>query len=234
MTTEFETSQFEYQGWTVELTGNGSEPMFVGYADVYQAAVHRYRITLSGPTIDESAFFKKLAGMATTYIDECVAELAQRNVELTSAFRRENPNADAQHSRLIYVSWSPQFISADIPDILRESQKNNARDNITGALCFLKGVYMQYLEGPTAAIETLWHKIEADGRHHMPKLLERCLVSAPSFEGWDMAMIQWDDECEDILRTHADDDSLDLYQVPPNAAAALFHRLMQAKSWIPI
>jgi hypothetical protein len=231
MATEFETSQFEYQGWTVKLAGNACETALVVYADVYQADVHRYRITLSGPTTDESAVFKKLAAMAASYIDECVAELAQRNADLTSAFRRANPNADALHSRLIYVSWSPYLISVDLPDILRESKKNNARGDITGALCFLKGVYMQYLEGPTAAVEALWQKIEVDGRHNMPKLLSRCLVTERSLKGWDMAMIQWNGESEDILRTYANDAWLDLYQVPAEAATAFFSSLKEAKSW---
>ena len=229
MPTNLGSSKFEYQGWTVELTGDSPKTMFAGHADVYHAAVHRYRITLSAPTADESAFYRKLANMARTYIDECVADLAQRNASLTAAFLSANPHADALLSRLIYVSWSSHPVSVDVPDILRVSRKNNARDNITGALCSLKGVYMQYLEGPTAAIEILWKKIIVDGRHHMPKLLDRCLVIERSFEGQIMAMTEWDDECEDILRTHAHGDSLDLYQVPPEAAAALFHQLRQAK-----
>lgn len=229
MKTKFETLGFEYQGWTVSLNGACSETTFVGYADIHQAAVHRYRITLSAPRADEPAFFKKLSGMATTYIDECCAELAQQNADLTSAFLSANPNADALLSRLIYVSWSSHPISADVHDILRVSTRNNPGNGITGALCFLRGVYMQYLEGPTGAVEALFQKIEVDKRHHMPKLLDRCLVAERSFEDWNMASIQWDHECEDILRTHAHGARLDLYQVPPKAAAALFHKLVYAK-----
>lgn len=234
MVTKAEASKFEYLGWTIVLTGDGPETAFVGRSDIYQAAVHRYRVTLFGPVTDKPSFFKKLAGMAMSYIDECVANLVQRNATLTSAFLSANPNADALLSRLIYVSWSPEHINADLPDILLQSRRNNAREGITGALCFLKGVYMQYLEGPTAAVEALWQKIEVDDRHHMPKLLERCLVTERLFEDWKMAVVRSDDACEGILRTHAQDDAQDLYEIQSKAAAALFHKLTLAECWIPV
>lgn len=234
MTAKFERKKFEHHGWTVTLTGNDCETTSVGHADIYQSTIHCYRITLSSPTADKSAFFKKLAGMASIYIDECVADLVQRNAELTSAFFNASPNAEALLSRLIYVGWSSHPISVDVPDILRQSTLNNQRSDVTGALCFLDGVYLQYLEGPAAAVEALFQKIEVDGRHHMPKLLDRRFVTERSFEQWSMAAIRWDDECDGILRTHADGARTDLYQVPPGAAAALFRKFVNTKCLIPV
>ena len=74
--------------------------------------------------------------------------------------------------RLIYVSRSVTRFPPDIKAILASSRKNNAEFGITGALCFLDGVYCQYLEGEKISLENLYQILLADPRHESLKLIE--------------------------------------------------------------
>ena len=50
-------------------------------------------------------------------------------------------------------------------EILAASQRNNAKLGVTGYLHFEDGMFMQYLEGPAAALQTLYQRIVLDPRH---------------------------------------------------------------------
>jgi len=58
--------------------------------------------------------------------------------------------------RLIYVSKALQRLPLDLKEILAVSMTNNAQKGITGALCVLNGVYLQYLEGEAIARRRCW------------------------------------------------------------------------------
>ena len=50
-------------------------------------------------------------------------------------------------------------------NILMRSRRNNARDDITGALICRADLYLQWLEGPQTAVEATYAKILKDDRH---------------------------------------------------------------------
>jgi hypothetical protein len=77
--------------------------------------------------------------------------------------------------------------SVGIERILLTSRANNLRDDITGLLVAGSDRYMQVIEGPRRAMETLYAAIRADDRHFaVTTLVERTTLER-SFEGWTMA-----------------------------------------------
>lgn len=71
--------------------------------------------------------------------------------------------------------------------ILAESQRNNDRDGLTGALAAHDGQYIQVLEGPAAALDRLLARLEGDRRHRDIVIIDRRPVDARLFDGWTMA-----------------------------------------------
>ena len=67
--------------------------------------------------------------------------------------------------QLVYSSRPFGFDLSMLGNILMRSRRNNARDDITGALICRADLYLQWLEGPQAAVEATYAKILKDDRH---------------------------------------------------------------------
>jgi hypothetical protein len=67
--------------------------------------------------------------------------------------------------QLVYSSRPFGFDLSMLGNILMRSRRNNARDDITGALICRADLYLQWLEGPQAAVEATYTKILKDDRH---------------------------------------------------------------------
>ena len=68
--------------------------------------------------------------------------------------------------QLIYISFSKDDVDlAQIEEIMKKSRTNNIARNITGALLFHRGIFLQLLEGEEGAVKELYGKIQADSRH---------------------------------------------------------------------
>lgn len=91
--------------------------------------------------------------------------------------------------RLVYRSDS--CISHDdiagLDAIFRVSIRNNARDEITGALALPDGKFVQTLEGEEACLNRLIVRIRADARHENIAVLGEWPIQARLFAGWAMA-----------------------------------------------
>lgn len=110
--------------------------------------------------------------------------------------------SEALH-RLVYYSrnrieGSPEEILASISGILASSRRNNARVAVSGALMFNSGCFAQVLEGPRAAIEQTFERIQQDPRHGDVSLLAFEPIAARNFEHWSMAFIG--SEADDSIR----------------------------------
>ena len=134
-------------------------------------------------------------------------------------------------TRLVYASHAAQGAPEDIPGILAWSHRVNPELDVTGVLCFLDGVYMQYLEGDDAALQALFSSIRADTRHRDVTLLERRSVPKRAFPDWAMALLEWDDHSRNIFRSFSPGRKLDLYANDPNTAAPLLRALVRAPGW---
>jgi hypothetical protein len=71
-------------------------------------------------------------------------------------------------------------------DILEQARRNNARDDVTGALAFGKGKFIQILEGPSDKLDDLLQRLDGDPRHENLRILVRREAGARDFAGWNM------------------------------------------------
>ncbi len=67
--------------------------------------------------------------------------------------------------QLIYASEPFGFDDAMLNGILSVSRRNNPSRGITGCLICRQDLYLQMLEGPEEALDTLFAKIAVDDRH---------------------------------------------------------------------
>ncbi|MGI4798917.1 MAG: BLUF domain-containing protein [Janthinobacterium lividum] len=97
-------------------------------------------------------------------------------------------------SRLVYYSrnlivGSPETLKGAIASILAASQTNNVKVGVTGALMFNSGCFGQVLEGPGAAVEAVFERIQQDERHGDVSLLAFEPTPARAFDSWSMGFV---------------------------------------------
>lgn len=90
--------------------------------------------------------------------------------------------------QLAYISRSRSPLDqTTLSDILDVSQRNNARDEITGVLKFHDDLFFQILEGERAAVEDCYHKrISYDSRHKGLSLTWCGFAESRTFSDWSM------------------------------------------------
>jgi hypothetical protein len=94
---------------------------------------------------------------------------------------------------VVYVSHAKAPFSSDaLADLLGKSRARNTEDDITGLLLyrydedFDKGYFIQAIEGPEAALNTLWNRIGRDKRHHSIITLAEGVEETRMFPNWTM------------------------------------------------
>jgi hypothetical protein len=95
----------------------------------------------------------------------------------------------AELQRLIYRSVATGTTASllNVATILAESQRNNDRDGLTGALAAHGDHYLQIIEGRPSALDNLLRRLERDDRHRAIEVIDRRSVEGRRFEGWAMA-----------------------------------------------
>lgn len=89
--------------------------------------------------------------------------------------------------QLIYVSaLSKSQDPSCLAEILRQSIRNNAANNITGMLLYINGSFLQVLEGEPETLEPLYVKICADPRHTGAVKVLDIEVEERQFSEWSM------------------------------------------------
>ena len=73
----------------------------------------------------------------------------------------------AELHRLIYRSTATGTTASllNVATILAESQRNNDRDGLTGALAAHDDRYLQIIEGRPSSLDSLLRRLERDNRH---------------------------------------------------------------------
>jgi hypothetical protein len=94
---------------------------------------------------------------------------------------------------LVYASTAARPFSDDeLRDLLTTARAVNLRLDITGLLLYapgagdLPGTFVQYLEGPPAAVRDLYARIAADPRHRECTLLREGPTFRRKFSDWTM------------------------------------------------
>ena len=133
--------------------------------------------------------------------------------------------------RLIYVSRSKVRFPPDLKAILESSRRNNAKFGITGALCFLDGVYCEYLEGDQTRLKDLYQILLFDPRHKDVKLVEFCSITKRNFADWTMALVTWNKQTRTLFNALNPVNPADLHDITSANAAATFNLLAHSPNW---
>jgi hypothetical protein len=105
----------------------------------------------------------------------------------------------AELKRVVYVSEKTDVSDTTLKDIIASSKANNPEEDITGCLLSGSNSFLQLLEGPAEATNTLYSKISRDNRHKNlitlcdEKIVERLFLS------WSMKLapfenMEWSNE----------------------------------------
>ena len=122
---------------------------------------------------------------------------------------------DGPLRRVTYVSRALTTAREDLDTILAAARRNNAAMHVTGAMMLTSKHFAQVLEGPPAAVEEIFERIQMDDRHTAVALLEVADVTARAFDAWSMAFIE-------------DPGGLEANIADPDAAPRLITRLRDA------
>ena len=136
--------------------------------------------------------------------------------------------------RLIYVSRASSAMPLELRGILAFARKYNPTVGLTGALCLINGVYLQYLEGEEKVVDALYQKIEKDSRHSASKVIKRNAVLTRAFPDWSMALLTWNEETKQIFLRFNPGSELDAYLVDPVTAEKLMQTWAATPSWMTV
>lgn len=101
-------------------------------------------------------------------------------------------------NQLVYLSEAVTKMSrADLESIQNVAKTNNQPIDVTGSLFYNGGWFLQILEGPLAALDSLYHKIELDPRHRNTRVIYNEPARFRTFGRWSMNMINLDDRQAD-------------------------------------
>jgi hypothetical protein len=106
--------------------------------------------------------------------------------------------------RLLYTSemalvGSEADIRQQVAEIVARSASRNAADGLTGALLQTRGMFIQALEGPLAAVEATFERICCDLRHRRVDLQEFVRADGRVFGEWSMVSITPDRTIEKLF-----------------------------------
>ena len=93
-------------------------------------------------------------------------------------------------SSLVYKSRAAQAFTEDaLNELVAKAQVRNRAENITGAVYYENGHFLQWLEGPPSSIYRVADSIGRDPRHTDIQLLSFGHSSTRLFSDWDMRLI---------------------------------------------
>ena len=148
-------------------------------------------------------------------------------------------NGWAEHSVVQLLYRSRSLIGSgsvlQLSGILAEARPANARDDITGALTAVDGVFVQVIEGREAGIDALMARLARDSRHTDVEVLERRRVERRAFSDWDMVSPRLAGWSLTALTSALEDGPADLDAVIPILAGAIAHQedVLEGRSKTP-
>ena len=97
--------------------------------------------------------------------------------------------------RIIYCSEAcDEFTPDELVDLLGVARRNNSSADVSGMLLYCSRSFLQMLEGPDQAVDTVYARIAEDGRHVNLRVLCTEPVRARLFPDWTMGFEHLDDE----------------------------------------
>lgn len=78
----------------------------------------------------------------------------------------------------------------ELDELLMDARRFNARAKISGVLLHHNGLFLQYLEGPAAAVAAVYFRIRQSRRHGQLTELLNQPIMVREFAGWQMAFAE--------------------------------------------
>ena len=92
---------------------------------------------------------------------------------------------------LIYASRAKEGLALkELQAILDAAEIFNGQNNITGALAYGRGMFLQVIEGERPHLSELYHKLLKDERHTDLELMEFREKPAREFSAWRMKLVR--------------------------------------------
>jgi hypothetical protein len=129
------------------------------------------------------------------------------------------------YSRNTMTGSEPDVV-AGIEQILASSRRNNVGVEVTGALMFNRGCFAQILEGPRAAIEQTFERIQRDDRHAAVVVLAYAPIAKRAFPNWSMAFVGANDVDRERFGSLASATGFDPAHVTAEMVTSTLHRLV--------
>ena len=91
---------------------------------------------------------------------------------------------------LVYASKATGLDAPhEIEAMLATARERNAREDVTGALLFTEGRFVQALEGERSKVKAVFDRICLDPRHAEVEVLSAQSADRPRFKEWSMAFV---------------------------------------------
>lgn len=88
---------------------------------------------------------------------------------------------------LTYVSRAKIFFNdISLEKLASDAAKKNKSNHITGYLYFGKGLFIQYIEGPSSNVQQLFSNIKKDNRNEVLNVLIQNQLPGRKFPNWNM------------------------------------------------
>jgi len=123
--------------------------------------------------------------------------------------------------RLIYASQvTSQITPDDIEALLKNARQHNAKQGVTGLLCFSQDCFLQCLEGSRSAVNAVYHRIVKDPRHNSIVLLDYKEIVQREFSEWSMGYIPNTAVMKQTVLQYAGTDVFDPFKMSGESAQA--------------
>jgi hypothetical protein len=117
---------------------------------------------------------------------------------------------------LVYISQARENMTlTTLVVLLMQARALNERHQVTGALVYGAGQFMQVMEGEEAVVKDLYARVAQDARHYDVRTLAEGPIATRSFGQWSMAFGQVAADQFEVLRRVAE------YQTPAQMAGQL-------------
>ena len=127
----------------------------------------------------------------------------------------------AELKQVIYVSERADFSDSSLTSIFDTSQRNNPEKGITGCLLIGSNSYLQFLEGPSLAVEDLYSIIALDNRHKNVKKLHDQSIVEKLFSSWSMKFTPF----HNLEWSNQEFGSGNFLNIKPDSAINIFHSI---------
>ena len=123
----------------------------------------------------------------TSLLVQSAVPTAYEQALLTRYARGQAAREPLQH--VLYCSQATEpFDERRLTELLEQSRAYNQQKGITGLLCYKAGYFVQFVEGPPAALTELFVRIERDPRHQQVQVLSAGMSPLRQFTDWRLAV----------------------------------------------